>query len=117
MSKTHKGVLKTKKSFDLIKTLKCKLLYISNKTTKKNFMKINNNNFDFNIKKGNILIFDIKSSYSISDLINQKKFHDDILFNLYESCNEDINNYYYIYIITDKDKTQEKEEKLRVYLD
>ena len=111
------GVLKAKKSFDLIKTFKSKLLYISNKTTKKNFMKISNNNFDFNIKKNTILIFDIKSCYSVSDLMNQINFHDDILFNLYQSCNEDINKYYYIYIITDKDKTLEKEEKLKNFLD
>ena len=49
--------------------------------------------------------------------MNQIKFHDVILFNLYQSCNEDINKYYYIYIITDKDKALEKEEKLKNYLD
>ena len=111
------GVLKAKESFDLVKTFKSKLLYISNKNTKINFMNIGNNNFDFNIKKDSILIFDIKSAYSVYDLMRQITAHDAILFNLYKSCNEDINQYYYIFIITDKDKTQEKEDKLKKFLD
>ena len=62
------------------------LLYIKTQNFVYNFMdNNNNNNFHISIKNNNILIFDVKITFCVSDLISQVKFHDNILFNLFNS--------------------------------
>ena len=113
------GILKSVDKFDIVDAFKSQVLYIKDKINTYNFLSNNNinNNFKYVINKGTKLLIDIKSKYSITDLKSQSKFHDKILSNLYKSCNENINNYYYIFIITDEDKTQKKAQELRQFLD
>ena len=110
------GILKSNKDFDLKNTFKCKLLYIKNKNNIDNYMENHNNNSDFIIKNGSTILFDIKSTYAVSDLIKQIKFHDSILYNIYKSCNENLDKYFYFCILTDKEKTESKKNILRNFL-
>ena len=110
------GILKSNKDFDLKNTFKCKVLYIKNKNNIDNYMENHNNNSDFIIKNGSTILFDIKSTYAVSDLIKQIKFHDSILYNIYKSCNENLDKYFYFCILTDKEKTESKKNILKNFL-
>ena len=110
------GALKAEKDFDLLDIFKCHLLYIKKQNFVHNFMDNNNNNFHFSIKNDNILIFDVKSTFCVSDLITQVNFHDGVLFNLFNSCGENLSKYFYVCILSDKNKTKEKENKLKLFL-
>jgi len=110
------GILKSEKSFRLINTFKCKLLYFKENNKSLNFMFNSNNSIDYTINKNSIVLLDIKSAYSISDLKSQIIFHDDVLNNLFTSSNENIKNIYYFFILTNKDKNKEKESMLNDFL-
>ena len=107
------GTLKANTDFDLLDTFKCKLLFIKTKDFTHNYIDNNNKDFHFNIQKDNIILFDIKSTFIISILTPQIKFHDNQLFNLFSSCGENLNNYFYFCILTDKNKTNKKINELK----
>ena len=110
------GIFKSNKDFDLKNTFKCKVLYIKNKNNIYNYMENHNNKSDFIIKNGSTILFDIKSTYAVSDLIKQIKFHDSILYNIYKSCNENLDKYFYFCILTNKEKTESKKNILKNFL-
>ena len=110
------GILKAKESFNLLDTFKTKILYFKNDKNRINFMKKNYENFEYRINKNSTIIIDIKSFYSIESLIRQIEFHDEILYNLLETCDEDLKKYYYLFILNDKNRNKTKEEKLNNFL-
>lgn len=103
-------ILKLVEKFDIIEALKSQVLYIKDNKNKYNFLSHNiNNNLKYSINKGSKVLINIKSKYSINDLEPQIKSYDKILYNIYQSCNENINNYY-LFIITDEYKSKRKTE-------
>lgn len=110
------GILKAIESFDLSETLKTKILYINYNNNKINFIGKDSTNYKFIINKNSKIIIDIKSSFSIEDSINQIEFHESIIYNLLDTCCEDVKNYYYFLILSDKNKTKSKEKQLNDFL-
>ena len=105
------GNLKSSKSFDIVKAFQSKLLFIKNNEGKYLNIKNNNEKNSYILKKNVNILLDYKYHFSI-DLISQMLSHDKILSNLYKSCNENLENFYYIGILTEENKTEEKSKKI-----
>ena len=105
------GNLKSSKSFDIVKAFQSKLLFIKNNEGKYLNIKNNNEKNSYILKKNMNILLDYKYHFSI-DLISQMLSHDKILSNLYKSCNENLENFYYIGILTEENKTEEKSKKI-----